>query len=196
MSKYEDLERLGRLLDAGKITQEEFDQLKQQLLEEDDTSRRKHSTTSSTAVHRAGEALGKKVPGVDKALPSAQAKKSSTGTGCLFVIAVVIFLAIAGVCSGDNGGGSGGGGQSSGHDPLEAYVICQQFVEDRLKAPSTAEFGGPYSQVTTHNGGGEYTVDTYVDAENSFGAMIRNDFVCTVQHTSGDTYRLVSLDMG
>lgn len=44
--------------------------------------------------------------------------------------------------------------------------------------------------MTTHNGEGEYTVETYVDAENAFGAMIRNDFTCTVQHTSGDSLDL------
>ena len=26
-------------------------------------------------------------------------------------------------------------------------------------------------------------------------ALIRNDFICTVQHTSGDSYRLVDLTM-
>ena len=42
---------------------------------------------------------------------------------------------------------------------------------------------------------GRYKVSTYVDAQNSFGAMIRTDFICEVTHTSGDSYHLESLVM-
>jgi len=119
--------------------------------------------------------------------------------GCLWLFLAVVVLAVIGANMGGGGGGSSNtpapADQSSAHEPVEAYVVCQQFVEDRLRSPSTAEFGGPYSQVTTHNGGGEYTVRTYVDAQNAFGAMIRNNFTCVVQHTSGDSYSLESLDM-
>jgi hypothetical protein len=97
----------------------------------------------------------------------------------------------------------GGGSSSPGNSPaapdvgdqVGAYVVCQQFVEDRLVAPATAEFGGPYSQVTKTLGGGRYEVDTYVDSQNGFGALVRSDFVCTVKHVAGDRYSLESLDI-
>ncbi len=89
----------------------------------------------------------------------------------------------------------GGDGSDDGHSELEAYVVCQEFVEDRLKAPATADFPGGSFDYTTHNGGGRYTVDAFVDSENSFGAQVRTDFVCVVQWQSGDTYRLESLDL-
>lgn len=116
------------------------------------------------------------------------------------VIIGLIVLLIAMSMFGDSGGSSGGGGGSptptvNNGTQVGAYVVCQQFVEDRLKSPSSAEFGGPYSRVTQTVSTGRYKVSTYVDAQNSFGAMIRTDFICEVTHTSGESYRLESLVM-
>lgn len=236
--RFEDLERLARMLDEGKLNQEEFDQMKAELLARPDEpleaqhpmagkpvgwyddpsgknvgyqafwdgrewtgeTRPKPAPQKPSVARSAGAALGRKAPGLDRALPAAGPDKPNpwyTRKGFLLVVAIVVLIIVANLGSG--GGSSPAGGGSGGvtvqHEAVEAYVVCQQFVEDRLKAPSTAEFGGPYSQVTAHNGGGRYTVDTYVDAQNSFGAMIRTDFTCVVQHKSGDTYTLVSLDM-
>lgn len=81
------------------------------------------------------------------------------------------------------------------HEAVDAWVICQQHVEERLKSPSTADFPAGYSQYTSHLRDGRYRVHAYVDAENSFGATIRNQFDCTVRWISGDTYRLESLEV-
>jgi hypothetical protein len=54
----------------------------------------------------------------------------------------------------------------------------------KLKAPSTAEFSG-----TTATGGGPWTVTGQVDSQNSFGAMIRSPFGCTVTIT-GESARV------
>jgi hypothetical protein len=73
-----------------------------------------------------------------------------------------------------------------------AYVMCQEFVKDQLKAPATADF--PYmtnsdvSVVST--GEGRYSVAGYVDAENSFGATLRTRYRCSVYWAGGDTWRL------
>jgi hypothetical protein len=96
-------------------------------------------------------------------------------------------------------GSSDAGDQSDtpapAHDEVGAYTICQQFITDRLKAPSTADFPWSASEHTVHLGGGKYTVRAYVDAENSFGAKLRNHFVCTVQHAGGDRWQLIDLAM-
>ena len=80
------------------------------------------------------------------------------------------------------------------HSAVSAWTVCQQFLEGRLKSPASAKYPSGYSNYTTHLGAGQYRVTAYVDSQNSFGAMIRNDFICTVQHTEGDSYSLVSLD--
>lgn len=69
-----------------------------------------------------------------------------------------------------------------------AEVMCQQFVEDRLKAPTTADFD------TAHSGEGPtYTVTGTVDAENSFGAKVRSSFTCQVTYEGDERWRLDSL---
>lgn len=69
-----------------------------------------------------------------------------------------------------------------------AEYQCKEFVKDRLKSPSSAEFD------TSHSGTEPvYTVTGTVDSQNGFGAMVRNSFTCTVSH-SGDRWTLESLN--
>lgn len=73
-----------------------------------------------------------------------------------------------------------------------AYSACQEFVKDRLKAPSTASFPSfllnsdeiRYSQTGEH-----ITLAAWVDAQNAFGAMLRTNFTCEVKHID-DSWRL------
>lgn len=92
---------------------------------------------------------------------------------------------------------SGGGSQRSGFNPdaqaVGAWVICQDFLEDQLKAPSTADYPCCYSDFTTYQGNRVYEVRSYVDAENSFGAKIRNRFVCRVEYRGNERWRLRDL---
>jgi len=74
-------------------------------------------------------------------------------------------------------------------DDLGAQTVCQTFVERRLKAPSTAKFS--HAKVT--NDGTTWTVSGSVDAENSFGAMLRHNYVCTVRPAAGENWSLQSL---
>lgn len=58
-------------------------------------------------------------------------------------------------------------------------VQAQLLVETVLKSPSTAEFpGAPYAapdwRINKNNG--RYTVTSWVDAQNSFGAMVRSNY--------------------
>jgi hypothetical protein len=81
------------------------------------------------------------------------------------------------------------------HDTVAAYSICQQFVEERLKAPGSAKWPWIHTdQVTEHLGNGKYRIKSYVDSQNVFGAMVRTHFVCVVQHVDGAKWRLESLE--
>ncbi len=71
---------------------------------------------------------------------------------------------------------------------VEAEAQCEDFVKARLKSPATAEF----SDETTAGGGARWTITGVVDAENSFGAKVRSNYVCIVTD-QGDTWRLESL---
>jgi hypothetical protein len=79
---------------------------------------------------------------------------------------------------------------------IEALSMCEQFVERRLKAPSTAKFSHVWDTTMTGSGDGPYRVSGFVDAQNSFGAMLRNHYVCTAQRSSSsDTWTLIDLTM-
>lgn len=78
-------------------------------------------------------------------------------------------------------------------DPIERYAsdayICAMYeVEDMLKAPSTADFPSGRSHydarvLKNYDDVYEFLISSYVDAENSFGAMIRTEYDCTVRIT-------------
>lgn len=119
-----------------------------------------------------------------------QPSNGSALAGCvviLFIIGIVIYS-----CSTDSGSDSstepddGGGGSM-------AEVMCENFVTDRLKAPSTADFPG--ADAVDDLGDDEYQVTASVDSENGFGAMIRTDYVCTIRYAGGDEWQLVSLNI-
>ena len=74
--------------------------------------------------------------------------------------------------------------------------MMERFVKQRLKAPSTADFPGVWDgrgDHVTYLGDQKYRVRSYVDSENSFGAMLRMNFVGEIQQVDEDTWELVQL---
>ena len=65
----------------------------------------------------------------------------------------------------------------------QVKVACRDWVRDRLKSPSSAKFSGE----SVRRSGTSYTVTGAVDSQNSFGAMIRNDFTCETTNSGGET---------
>jgi hypothetical protein len=125
--------------------------------------------------------------------PKPAVDKKETIKGLAVIIGAV---ALVGGCSalvfGGNDGDSSGGGGSDGRDEIGAGIMCEQFIEDRLKSPSSADFQNSTQYVTTGIGD-EYTVRGYVDAENSFGASLRSDWTCALRDNGDETWNLVSL---
>jgi len=98
-----------------------------------------------------------------------------------FIIALIITIWVMGKMN------SCGSGSSYTPDPeIEAFTYSKSFVEKILKAPSTADFCS-YSDATIYPSGTGYTVTGWVDAENSFGAMLRAEFSVEL-HKSGDNW--------
>ena len=78
---------------------------------------------------------------------------------------------------------------------VEAYAMCQKFVEQKLKAPRKAKFPWDSYRYTARLGESKYRVRAYVDDHSSFGVPIRSDFDCTVEWVGGDQWRLVDLQI-
>jgi hypothetical protein len=64
-----------------------------------------------------------------------------------------------------------------------AYEYAKKMVEYRLRSPSTAEWQSQSEAIILSQDEMEcgYQIFSHVDAQNSFGAMIRQDFTITVQ---------------
>jgi hypothetical protein len=100
-------------------------------------------------------------------------------------ISALVLVAVAGC----------GGEPRPEHDDFAAYYMCKEFVTDRLRAPSTAEFGGFNDSRVSLVGDAKYTVSGHLDAHNAFGAMIRNRYDCTVQYEGSSRWTLDDLEM-
>lgn len=72
------------------------------------------------------------------------------------------------------------GGSSTPYDPnnqYEAVSQCEDLVSNQLKSPTSADFDSSAAS----NGNRSWTVTGTVDADNSFGAKIRNTYQCSVR---------------
>lgn len=85
--------------------------------------------------------------------------------------------------SSSSSSGSSSTTNTARHSDDDAFYCATLIVESYLKAPSTAKFCEQSDATVTHLGNGEYMVTGWVDAENSYGAMIRSDFVVTYTAT-------------
>ena len=86
------------------------------------------------------------------------------------------------------------GGKSDEPEGIEAYVMCQQFIEERLKAPGSAKYP-VFSEIQMVQDGNAFTIFSYVDAQNSFGALIRSDYECAVEYIGDDRWNLNNLEI-
>lgn len=85
----------------------------------------------------------------------------------------------------------------NGVDRSDACFMSQKLVKQNLKAPSTADFpiwSEENCKVTHSNN--TWTVTSFVDAQNGFGAMIRTDYVAQMTYNpSTETWTLTNLFM-
>lgn len=76
-----------------------------------------------------------------------------------------------------------------GHDEHDAWTAAKDIVESNLKSPSTAEFCS-FSSAAIQRDGNTWTITGYVDAQNSFGATLRNNFTVKITFTSSTKYTI------
>jgi hypothetical protein len=132
--------------------------------------------------------------------PVTSKPKVSTKT-LAFIIMTVVFCLVITCCIFFVITWDGSKDNDKSYLPTAAKLICQQYVTNDLVAPSTAKFSSLLEQkVYTIQGKPDaFRVEGYVDAQNSFGAMIRNYYTCDVQYTgssNGDDYfNLLNLDL-
>jgi hypothetical protein len=76
-----------------------------------------------------------------------------------------------------------------------AYVMMQEFVKRNLVSPGSAKFewiSEPDCKITKD--GFDYTISSWVDSQNAFGAVLRTRFAGIVRQVDKDNWELVALD--
>jgi hypothetical protein len=144
----------------------------------------------NTQTRREQKSPSAQVARTKQAIPLQKTDSPKKKNNLLISIVVAIFIIIC-LCytifsfGGDGGGDTNENKVKTDHSTM-AYVICKEYVKNSLISPSTAKF--PWGDVTKkHLGNNIYEVTSYVDAQNRFGAMIRNNYYCKLQYTGGDT---------
>lgn len=69
-------------------------------------------------------------------------------------------------------------------DNMGAFVISQNFVKDYIVSPSTADF--PIEATNIKRIGNKFMVYSYLDAQNSYGAKIREKYMCLLIFNGGE----------
>lgn len=88
-----------------------------------------------------------------------------------------------------------GGGPRPEFDSVSAQLNCEKQVKMRLKAPSSAKFA-PYGDLNiTRPDEKTWRVFGWVDAQNGFGAMIRNHYTCTITYLGNGKIRVDSINI-
>ena len=76
-----------------------------------------------------------------------------------------------------------------------ACIMANEFVEQMLKSPATAEFEPCYKTKNAgkiiYDGDNGYTITSFVDSQNSFGALLRTQYVAQMRYIpSTEKWRL------
>ena len=121
--------------------------------------------------------------------PTPTAQDQHMAAGCLAMAGFGFVVLLAMMCSG------GDGGRELEHDGDWAAIMCQRFVRNRLKAPSTAKFQPSRNATSRKTGDARYVVTSYVDAQNSFGATLRSTWMCDIEYTGGQNWSLRDLEI-
>lgn len=77
-----------------------------------------------------------------------------------------------------------------------AYIKAENVVRDRLHCPSTAEFPGLLQGRESHVtsvGNQTYSIVSWVDSQNLYGAQVRTRFRCTLRQVDEHRWQCLSI---
>ncbi len=131
--------------------------------------------------------------------------KTSSSVGCLTIIGVIFLIGLFGSLFDDNDSSKTTTTSNvqkkswrEQDNSTMAYIMMEDFVKQRLKSPKSADFPGVFDGRGDHVkylGNHKYRIISYVDAQNSFGATMRNNFIGEIEQNSEDRWRLISLEL-
>lgn len=110
--------------------------------------------------------------------------KKTQSSGCFknLVVAILIFvvgITLVNLITGESSNSTSVGVE---HNKLLAFSYATDCVKNNLKSPSSAKFVGllEKEESVKYIGDDTYEIKSWVDSQNSFGAMIRSNFRCVI----------------
>lgn len=126
--------------------------------------------------------------------------------GGIIVVGLWVIGVVTGEKSTDNDASytapSGSQAQNRVHDNCRnerynlilARNVAEDLVKRQLKSPSSARFGGYNDSFVLLLADCRFEVRSWVEAQNSFGAQLRQNYLATVQyHEDGDRWTLIDV---
>lgn len=75
-----------------------------------------------------------------------------------------------------------------------ACIMAEKLITPQLKSPSSAKYDYAHCKANAMRVGDTWTIRSYVDADNSFGAHIRTGYIAKLTNVPpSDTWRLTDL---
>lgn len=121
-----------------------------------------------------------------KTAPTKEEKIRSVIILIAFLIVGIVFFTV--MCSDDSVA------EKKSHTKVEALTASHQFIEERLKSPSTAEWCYGDDQVSQINDS-TFFINSCVDSQNGFGAMIRTRYSCNIIFRSNNMVNCTNILM-
>ncbi|WP_018704088.1 hypothetical protein [Anaeromusa acidaminophila] len=116
--------------------------------------------------------------------PKDEKRKKSTGCGCVLLIIIVLSAFLSWGINHE---------KTAPDIKIDAFVSSQMYVQQNLKAPSTAKFASVAESSIQKINDSQYQVTSFVDSQNDFGAMIRTKYIVVMERIE-DKWFLVKLD--
>jgi len=120
------------------------------------------------------------------------------GTFILAAILLVLWILIHSACPSGDGSTQHASNWRTDDNSTMAYIMLEDFVKERLVSPGSARFPGVFdgrAEHITSLGNRRYRITSWVDSQNSFGAVLRTHFTAEIEQIDEDRWRLISLDM-
>lgn len=114
------------------------------------------------------------------------------------VVISILFAVIAvisyNVWEGDSSSSAAKKNPMKEDNSIMAWAMSHEFVNRGLKAPLTAKYSSFLDSNVYNEGNQKYTVDAYVDSQNSFGASLRQYYRCQLEYiVSTEKWHLTNL---
>jgi predicted nucleic acid-binding Zn-ribbon protein len=141
-----------------------------------------------------GEMLDKQVSQtisneVNEAAAVSDNTKKNVSPGCagIVIAAALLFFLVPMMCNRNDKP------KQTGLDKAMIMAYAEHIVETRLKAPSTAKFSWPSEWNMVEIDKQHIRISSYVDSQNSYGAMLRNHFTVTLKSTDNNDWTLENI---